>query len=305
MGDTDKAVAEGDEDSAASGAVRIGVRKTYKIYVDGAFPRTESGRSFTFTSPGGDTAVSVCRCTAKDFREAVTAARKAAPNWSSATPYLRGQILYRIAELLEGRRDQFIGELQTQGATAEASRLEVDASVDRLVYYAGWADKYQQVFSSVNPVGESYFNFTVPEATGVVTLIAPESSALLGLVTHIAPAVIGGNTCIVLASRSRPLSAITLCEALHAADLPPGVVNVLTGFKAELVGPFSSHMDVNATVYCGEDHEDIKQVQLNAARNVKRVFVRKNIDLFSDEAQSPYYILDTQEFKTIWHPIGT
>ena len=246
----------------------------------------------------------MCRGSRKDFRNSVVAARKAQPGWAKASAYLRSQILYRIAEMLEGRRDQFIAELQLQGTAARAAEKEVDLSIDRLIYFAGWADKYQQVFSAVNPVNSSHFNFSVLEPTGVVSILAPDDSGLLGLISNIAPAIVGGNTCVVLASESKPLAAVSFAEVLHASDVPGGVVNILTGFRSELTEFFASHMDVNAIVYCDGGKAVARTVQELAADNIKRVIARDQIDWLRD-AQDPYLIRDTQEVKTTWHPIGT
>jgi len=283
---------------------RIPVAKTYKIYIGGKFPRTESGRYYPLHSARGDILANVCRGSRKDFRNAVVAARGAFAGWSKASAYLRGQILYRIAEMLEGRREQFIAELSLQGVSKRRASSEVDASIDRLIYYAGWADKYQQVFSAVNPVNSSHFNFSVLEPTGVVAILAPEDSGLLGLVSNIAPAIVGGNTCVVLASESQPLCAVSFAEVLHASDVPGGVVNILTGFKSELTGQFASHMDVNAVVYCDEQGDTAREIQVKAADNIKRVIGRVGTDWRKASAQDPYLIQDTQETKTTWHPIG-
>ena len=284
---------------------RLAVAKTYKLYIGGKFPRTESGRYFKLTGKNGAVIANVCRGSRKDFRNAVVAARKAQPGWAAASAYLRGQILYRVAEMLEGRREQFVAELASQGAAARAAEKEVDASIDRLVYFAGWADKYQQVFSAVNPVSSSHFNFSVLEPTGVVAILAPEDRGLLGLVSNLAPAVVGGNTAVVLASESRPLSAISFAEVLHASDVPAGVVNLLTGYRDELTEHFASHMDVNAIVYCDGGRRAARQIQSLAAGNIKRVVERSGIDWSKPGAQHPYLIRDTQEIKTTWHPIGT
>ena len=285
-------------------ANRIAVAKTYKIYIGGKFPRTESGRYFTFEDKKGNIVANLCRGSRKDFRNSVVAARKAQPGWAKASAYLRGQILYRIAEMLEGRRDQFIAELKLQGSSAAAAEKEVDLSIDRLIYFAGWTDKYQQVFSAVNPVSSSHFNFSVLEPTGVVSILAPDDTGLLGLISNIAPAIAGGNTCVVLASESKPLCAVSFAEVLQASDVPGGVVNILTGFRSELVEFFASHMDVNAVVYCDGGKAVAKIVQELAADNIKRVIERNNIDWLRD-AENPYLIRDTQEVKTTWHPIGT
>jgi acyl-CoA reductase-like NAD-dependent aldehyde dehydrogenase len=247
----------------------------------------------------------VCRSSRKDFREAVVAARTALPGWSAASAYLRGQILYRTAEMLEGRTEQFVAELEQQGVARRLAQIEVTTSIERLVHYAGWADKYQQIFSAVNPVSTSHFNFSVLEPTGVVAILAPESSGLLGLVSNVAPAVAGGNTCVVLASQSLPLSAMSFAEVLHASDFPVGVINVLTGLKDELTEQFASHMDVNAVIYCDGDKAATRKIGELAADNIKRVILRAGIDWNDAAAQSPYLISDTQETKTTWHPIGT
>jgi acyl-CoA reductase-like NAD-dependent aldehyde dehydrogenase len=289
----------------ATAADRVPVAKTYKIYIDGKFPRTESGRYFALSDKKGNVIANVCRGSRKDFRNSVVAARKAQPGWAKASAYLRGQILYRIAEMLEGRRDQFIGELQLQGATARAATKEVDTSIDRLIYFAGWADKYQQVFSAVNPVSSSHFNFSVLEPTGVVSIIAPDEPGLLGLVSNVAPTIAGGNTCVVLASESKPLSAVSFAEVLHASDVPGGVVNILTGYRDELTEHFASHMDVNAIVYCDGGKKTARTVQELAADNIKRVVSRAGIDWRQHSSQHPYLIRETQEVKTTWHPIGT
>ncbi len=284
---------------------RVPVAKTYKIYIDGKFPRTESGRYFTLEDDKGRVIANVCRGSRKDFRNATVAARKAQAGWAGVNAYLRGQILYRIAEMLEGRREQFIAELKLQGITRRAALNEVDASIDRLIYFAGWADKYQQVFSAVNPVASSHFNFSVLEPTGVVSIIAPDESGLLGLVSNVAPTIVGGNTCIVLASESMPLSAVSFAEVLHASDVPAGVVNILTGLRSELTEQFASHMDVNAVVFCDGKRDTAKMIQELAADNITRVVARGDIDWHSDSSQHPYLIRDTQEVKTTWHPIGT
>jgi len=289
----------------ATSGPRIPVDKTYKIYIDGKFPRTESGRYFALENSEGDVIANVCRGSRKDFRNSVVAARTAFADWSAASAYLRGQILYRIAEMLEGRMDQFVAELMLQGESKRHAQKEVEATIDRLIYYAGWSDKYQQIFSSVNPVSSSYFNFSVLEPTGVVALLAPDDSGLLGLVSNIAPVIVGGNTCVVLASEQMPLCAISFAEVLHASDVPAGVVNILTGFREELTQQFASHMDVNAVVYCDGDSEHAKDIQDQAADNIKRVIDRVDTDWGDESAQNPYLIKQTQETKTTWHPIGS
>lgn len=284
-------------------ATRLEILKTYKIYIGGQFPRTESGRFYPLKNKKGDIMANICQSSRKDFRNAVVAARGAFGGWSGRAGFNRSQILYRIAEMLEGRKEQFISELIQQGLTEKAANDEVSLSVDRLVYYAGWCDKYQAVFSSVNPVASSHFNFSVPEPTGVVAIIAPEESSLLGLVTAIAPVIAGGNSCIVLASESKPLCAVTFAEVLNSSDLPGGVVNILTGSSEELHSHFSSHMDVNALTYYRKNKNEIKTIKENASLNVKRIFIYDKLILASDKAQSPYLIFDNQEIKTTWHPI--
>lgn len=289
---------------AASGS-RIPVDKTYKIYIDGKFPRTESGRYFPLENADGDVIANICRGSRKDFRNSVVAARAAFANWSAASAYLRGQILYRIAEMLEGRSDQFVTELMLQGESKRRAQKEVEATIDRLIYYAGWSDKYQQIFSSVNPVSSSHFNFSVLEPTGVVAVLAPDDSGLLGLVSNIAPVIVGGNTCVVLASERLPLCGISFAEVLHASDVPAGVVNILTGFREELTEQFASHMDVNAVIYCDSGPDDARDIQERAADNIKRVVDRVDTDWSDESAQNPYLIKQTQETKTTWHPIGS
>lgn len=287
----------------AKSTVRLPVEKTYKIYIGGKFPRTESGRYFALKNASGAIIANVCRGSRKDFRNAVVAARDAFSGWCFTSAYLRGQILYRIAEMLEGRQEQFIAELLAQGVSKRAARKEVEASIDRLIYYAGWSDKYLQVFSAVNPVSSSHFNFSTLEPTGVVSVIAPDDSGLLGLISNIAPAIVGGNTVVVLASEKLPLCAVSFAEVLHASDVPAGVVNILTGFREELTDQFATHMDVNAIVYT--DNDVAKEVQIKAADNLKRVIDRADMQWQADSAENPYLIQDTQEVKTTWHPIGS
>jgi acyl-CoA reductase-like NAD-dependent aldehyde dehydrogenase len=283
---------------------RVSVKKTFKLYIGGKFPRSESGRFFKFNDAEGNLITNVCRGSKKDFRDAVVAARKVQHDWAARTAYNKGQILYRIAETLEGRKSQFVETLVLQGCRRSDAVDEVDAAIDRLVYYAGWSDKYQQIFSSVNPVESSHFNFSFPEPTGVVSVLAPQEDGLLGLLSVIAPVIVGGNTCIVLSSEKYPLTAIELAEVMHASDLPGGVVNLLTGFEKELVASFSNHMDVNAICYCGKDAGYIKSIRENASLNVKRVIHYQPDNWNSAQSFSPYHILDFQEIKTTWHPVG-
>ncbi len=284
---------------------RLPVDKTYKIYIGGKFPRTESGRYFKLKNKKGKVIANLCRGSRKDFRNAVVAARKAQAGWAGASAYLRGQILYRIAERREGRKAQFVDELVLQANTRNAAEREVDESIDRLIYYAGWADKYQQVFSAVNPVSSSHFNFSVLEPTGVVSMLAPDDSGLIGVVSNIASVIVGGNSCVVLASEEQPLCAVSFAEVLHASDVPAGVVNILTGLRSELTEQFASHMDVNAVVYCDGGKKAARAIQELAAENIKRVVPRQSVNWMSEDAASPYRIRDTQEIKTTWHPIGT
>jgi acyl-CoA reductase-like NAD-dependent aldehyde dehydrogenase len=281
---------------------RIEVLKTYKLFIGGQFPRTESGRYYPLMNAKKEVIANVSLSSRKDFRNAVVAARTAQGSWSEKTAFNRGQILYRAAEMLEGRKDQLIKEIQLQGVSKKSAEQEVLLAIDRLVYYAGWCDKYQQLFSSVNPVSSSHFNFSVTEPMGVVSIIADEKTSLIGLISVIAPVIAGGNTCIVLASESLPLSAITFSEILATSDLPAGVVNILTGNTKELHSHFSSHMDVNAIIYCRDNEQEQKVISENSSLNVKRTFFWKK-DWTNAESQNPYLILDLQEIKTTWHPI--
>ena len=285
------------------GRKRLEVLKTYKLYIGGQFPRTESGRYYIATNDKGEQLANVCLSSKKDFRDAVVAARNAFKGWSGKTAFNRGQVLYRIAEMLEGRKSQFIEELTKQDVNKKRAQKEVILSIDRLIYYSGWCDKYQQIFGTVNPVASSHFNFSVPEPTGVVAAIAPQDNSLISLVSIIAPIISGGNTCIVLASETKPLCGVSFAEVIHSSDVPGGVVNLLTGRPSELFSQFASHMDVNAVVYCGNDDLVEKEIQQKASGNVKRTLLYKNMNWMTDKGQSPYYILDTQEIKTTWHPI--
>ena len=281
---------------------RLPVLKTHKVYIGGKFPRSESGRTDLALAADGTPIANICRCSRKDVRDAVTAARQAQDGWASRTAYNRGQILYRIAEMLEGRSSQFEALLAAGGAPLEAAAAEVQAAVDRLVHYAGWTDKYQQVFSSVNPVASKHFNFSILEPTGVVGVLAPESP-LLGLVSAIAPAIAGGNTTVVLATGSQPLAAVTLAEVLNSSDVPGGVVNILTGRRDELLAPLAAHRDVDALLVCSPDPDIARAAEIEAVHNLKHVLVRRHEDWTA--VQSPYEIVDLQEVKTTWHPIGS
>ena len=283
---------------------RLPIAKTYKLYIDGKFPRTESGRYFPLHDGKGDLVANVCRASRKDFRNAVVAARKAFPGWSGSSAYLRGQILYRMGEMLESRRDTFAQEMTLQGFSKRAAGAQVDGAIDRLIHYAGWADKYQQIFSAVNPVASSHFNFSMLEPVGVVAVLPPPRGGLLGLVSQLAPALCGGNTVVALAPEDAPLSAVSLGEVLHASDLPGGVVNILTGHVDELGSHFASHMDVNALVACDLPDGTAAKLQTAAAENLKRLVRRDGRDWSSEGAKDPYLIQDTQEVKTTWHPVG-
>ena len=282
---------------------RLEILKTYKIYIGGQFPRTESGRYYIATNKKGENLANVCLGSRKDFRDAVVAARNAFGGWSGRAAFNRGQILYRIAEMLEGRKAQFIDELIKQDSTKVQAEKEVNLCIERLIYYSGWCDKFQQLFSSVNPVASSHFNFSVPEPTGVVAAIAPQNDSLLGLISIIAPIIAGGNTCIILASATKPLCAVTFAEVLNSSDLPGGVVNILTGKAAELVPYFADHMDVNATVFCEDDAAIQKLIKEKSSLNVKRVVLYDKVKWATASGQSPYFIMDLQEIKTTWHPI--
>ncbi len=285
---------------------RLEVLKTYKIYIGGQFPRTESGRYYVTTNKKQQALANVCLSSRKDVRDAIVAARNAFGGWSGKAAFNRAQILYRIAEMLEGRRAQFVDELIKQDVSAKDAEQEINISIDRLIYYAGWCDKYQQVFGSVNPVASSHFNFSVPEPTGVVTIVAPQNTSLLGLVSVIAPIIAGGNTCVVLASEDKPLCSVTFAEVINSSDVPGGVINILTGKPSELVKYFAEHMDVNAVIYCENDAVTKKLIQEKASLNVKRVLFYDAINWKNDaEAQSPYFIMEAQEIKTTWHPIET
>lgn len=281
---------------------RLEVLKTYKIYIGGQFPRTESGRYYQIQDGKGKVIGNICMSSKKDVRNAVSAARKAFGGWAERSAFNRSQILYRIAEILEGRREQFINELMIQGSSKANAEKEIDLAIDRTVYYAGWCDKYQQLLSSVNPVSSAHFNFSVVEPTGVVSIIADENTSLIGLISLILPAIAGGNTCVVLASEMLPLCSITFAEVLNTSDLPAGVINIFTGKRAELIEPMGNHMDVNATVYSGSNADEIKKIKELAVQNVKRVKIY-NKKWMNEESQDLYMISDLQEVKTTWHPI--
>ena len=287
---------------------RLSVRKTYKLYIGGAFPRSESGRSYPVSTPSGELLAHAAQASRKDLRDAVLAARGAFAGWSGATAYNRGQVLYRVAELLEGRRDQFIAEVAAvEGVDAGAATEQVDAAIDRWVYYAGWTDKYAQVVGGTNPVAGPYFSFSLPEPCGVVGILAPQDSSLLGFVCVVTAALATGNTVVVIASQERPLPAVSLSEVLATSDVPGGVLNLLTGSTGELAPWLAGHRDVNALDLTGAAPEQRRDLQILAADNVKRVLVPSRAggraqDWTEDPGTSRMGAF--VETKTVWHPIG-
>ena len=285
-------------------ADRIEVLKTYKTYVGGKFPRSESDRTFKVENSSGKHIANSCRCTRKDVRDAVVTARAAFSGWQSRSAYNRGQILYRIAEMLEGRKDQFIKELELLGIKNKNAARDIELSVDRLVYFAGWTDKYSQVYGTINPVASSHFNFSMPEPTGVVGINSSDDISLLSLVSVISPVIAGGNTCVVLASEKNPLSAISFGEVMHGSDVPGGVVNILTGYKNEMLEHVGSHKDINAVLNTSGNSEIKKLLDENASISVKRVVHYHVDDWQNSKHENPYTILDFQETKTTWHPVG-
>lgn len=290
----------------ATESSRIPVLKTYKLFVGGKFPRTESGRYSVAKNPEGEHVANFCKASRKDLRDAVRAARSAQAGWAKATAYLRGQILYRIGEMVEGRAAQFAEELEQAGLDPAAAKREVGATVDRLIYYAGWSDKFDSVFGSVNPVASPHWNVTASEPMGVVGLICPDEPGLLGLATLTAAAVVSGNAVVAIASEKTPLPAITFAEAVATSDVPGGVVNILTGERAELTPILAEHMDVNGVIDASGDSEIAKTVAEGAGLNVKRTpsWTLSGEDWFGPKAEDPYRILDAIEFKTAWHPAG-
>ncbi len=286
---------------------RLPVTKTPKPYVGGAFIRSESGRTFALKDASGAFFANIPQCTRKDLRNAVEAAAKAGPGWAKRTAYNRGQILYRLGEMLEARRQEMSDTLARFGAARNAAAREVDVAIDRLIYYAGWADKYEQVLGNVNPVASAHFNFTVTEPMGVVGVIAPDTPPILGLISLVAPIITSGNTVIALASERSPYPAILLGEMLATSDLPGGVVNLLTGYRKELVPTFATHTHMRAISAAGVSAEERKALRLGAAESIKRVRVSDladEADWFEETAQSVYALRDFLEFKTTWHPIG-
>jgi acyl-CoA reductase-like NAD-dependent aldehyde dehydrogenase len=279
------------------------VRKTYKLAIGGAFPRSESGRSYPIEDTSGRLLAHAAQASRKDVRDAVVAARKAFPGWSSATPYNRGQVIYRVAEMLDGRREQFAAELaEAEGVATADAQEAVGESIDRIVWYAGWADKFAQVAGSANPIAGPYFNFSLPEPTGVVAILAPQESSLLGFVSTLAPVLCTGNTAVIVASQRRPLPAVSLAEVLATSDLPGGVANVLTGLTDELAPWLASHRDVNAIDLTGVAPPVRSELQRAAADNVKRVFVPADDDWEREPGLER--LTAFVEIKTVWHPIG-
>ena len=281
---------------------RIEVLKTYKIFIGGQFPRTESGRYYTPLDSKGKALANICLSSRKDVRNAVVAARKAFGPWSERSAFNRGQILYRIAEMLEGRQAQFVDELMRQGSSKVAATNEVNLSIDRIVYYAGWCDKYNQVVSSVNPVSSSHFNFSSLEPMGVVGVVAEQSTSLIGLVSLILPAICGGNSTVVLASEKLPLCAVTFSEVIHSSDVPAGVINILTGSTDEMAPILASHMDVNALITSNLESQLSNKLSLLSVDNLKRKFDYE-VNWVEKDKQALHYISDLQEIKTTWHPI--
>lgn len=286
---------------------RLDVKKTYKLYIGGKFPRSESGRYLAAKSPKGDHLDNYAHASRKDFRDAVVAARAAADGWAKASAYNRGQILYRAAEMLQNRSAELVNEIsRSTGVSAAKAKREVTLAIDRLVHFAGWTDKFSQVFGSVNPVASSHFNFTTPESMGVVVVLAPDEPSLLALVSLVAPVILSGNSVIVVASDKSPLPAVTFSEILATSDLPGGVVNILTGKRAELVPHIASHMEVNAIVDGSGDADSSTKLQAGVAVNLKR-YAKRSLsteEWFTSKAEDAYWIQDTVEFKTAWHPIG-
>lgn len=276
--------------------MRLDVKKTYKLFIGGAFPRSESGRSYEIKNKRGQFIANPAQASRKDLRDAVLAARNAHPGWSGATAFNRGQILYRIAEMLEGRTSQFVDEIvATTGATSSVAKQEVSAAIDLWVWYAGWCDKITSVSGNNNPIAGPYYNFTIPESLGVIGIVAEEKDSLIGLVRSLAPIIAGGNTSVLIASQSRPLAAITLAEVLATSDLPAGVVNILTGIKTELAPWLASHMEIDGLDLSGID--SIAELRVSGAENLKRIHT-------FEKDVSPERILAFMEYKTIWHPVG-
>ena len=289
--------------------MRLPVLKTYKLYINGAFPRTESGRSLRVESPDGTVLGHVCHASRKDLRDAVGAAHGASKGWAKRTAYNRAQILYRLSEMLEGKADEFTKAIRdSTGRPARSVRREVDAAIDRLVGYAGWADKYAQILGCNNPVAGPFYNFTVPEPTGTVAVVCPDDPPLLGMISLLAPVICGGSAAIVVAPDSCPIAASILGEVCATSDVPAGVINILTGQREELLAWIAEHREINAVHAAGLDADETRTLRLGAAENVKRVHVR-DIDegdwYDPDVCESPWWIEPFVEMKTIWHPAST
>jgi acyl-CoA reductase-like NAD-dependent aldehyde dehydrogenase len=288
-------------------STRLEVRKTYKLYIGGSFVRSESGRYLPARSASGEQLDNVCHASRKDFRDAMVAARGAFESWAKKSAYLRGQILYRAGEMLENRASELVAEIdRSTGKGAKAASQEVSLAIDRLVYFAGWTDKYVQLFGSVNPVASSHFNFTTPEPSGVIVIVAPDEPVLVSLVSLLAAVILAGNSCVLVASEKYPLPAVTFSEILATSDLPGGVVNLLTGKRSDLLPHIASHMDVNGIVDGTGSGECGAKLQSGTALNLKR-YANHSLpagEWFTSKAEDPYWILDTVEFKTAWHPIG-
>lgn len=279
---------------------RLEVKKTYKLYIGGKFPRSESGRTHALLDKMGKVIANTAMASKKDLRNAAVAARAAQAGWQAATPYLKGQILYRLAEMLEGRKSQFVAVLEEVGMSKKSSLTEVENSIDALVYFAGWSDKFQAVFSSVNPVSSPHYNFSVPVPTGLVGVVMDEMAGLFGLISQLAPVIVGGNSTLLIVPSKLATLAMELAEVIHTSDVPGGVVNILTGDISDMLPTLSGHMDVNSVVVCSTDQDIRKSVRELGAENVKRV-------IFLDTSRgklSPYPIMDFQEIKTTWHPVG-
>ena len=286
---------------------RLDVRKTYKLFIGGNFVRSESGRYLQARSTAGHPLDNFCQASRKDFRDAVTAARAAFDGWAQKSAYLRGQILYRAAEMLQNRAAELVDEIsRSTGASQNVACREVALVIDRLVYFAGWTDKYSQIFATVNPIASSHFNFTTPEPSGVVAVLAPDEPALLPLVSSLAPVILSGNTAVAIASEKNPLPALTFAEILATSDFPAGVVNMLSGKRSDLLAHIASHLDVNAICDASGAPEASAKLQAGTALNLKR-YANHSLpqnEWFTAKAEDPYWILDTVEFKTAWHPIG-
>lgn len=294
--------------TTSKSSTRQPVLKTFKLYIGGAFPRTESGRTLREINHKGEFVANICQASRKDFRDAVVAARSAQTGWAARTPFNRAQILYRMAEMLESRRSGFESALKDRaGYKQEAAQTEVDSTIDRLIWYAGWADKFIQLFGNTNPVASPHFNFTMPEPTGVVTALAPKTAPLLGLITAVAPVIVSGNTVVLFVDNDHRSIAIDFAEVLHCSDLPGGVINILTGHRAEVLSHVGGHMDVDAVAVFDASQEEAQKLGVEAAESVKRLHffpTPDKGDWTSEEAQSPYSILPFVEFKTAWHPMA-